>query len=393
MTPRTTAGGRTWRTFGALAAVLALAACGADGGDEAPDDAAAESAEVAEEEEVTAIPVEVSAARRGEIYAAYAGTATLEAFDEATVVAKVEGEIAKILVEEGDTVVSGQALARLDGDRLRLRLEQARANLAKAERDYRRNIELHEKGLIAAGAFEALKYDLDALQAAYDIAELEYSYAVIKAPIDGVVASRMIKTGNTIAVNTPTFHIIDLTPLTADVFVPEREFGKLIPGQDVVAQVDALGRRQYAGVVARISPMVDAETGTFKVTVEMDPSDRTLKPGMFARLNIVYDTRDDALLIPRNAIVETELGDSVYIVRDDKAVRQTIKTGFAWGQEVEIIDGLATGDRVVTLGLSGLRDGADISVIGDEESDLAADTPAPPEAAVDSLASADSDVG
>ncbi|MEO1034721.1 MAG: efflux RND transporter periplasmic adaptor subunit [Pseudomonadota bacterium] len=392
MTRRVTATPR-WSWLAVLAMTATLAACSTD--DTAVEETAAANEAATDEPETVPVPVEITAARRGEIYAAYAATATLEAFEEATVVAKVEGEIAEILVEEGDRVQAGQALARLDGDRLRLQREQARANLAKAERDYRRNIELHEKGLIAAGAFEALKYDLDALKAAYDIAELEYSYAVIKAPIDGVVADRMIKTGNTIAVNTPTFHIANLTPLIADVFVPEREFGKLAAGQPVIASIDALGNDVFRGLVARISPLVDAETGTFKVTVEMDPADRALKPGMFTRLNIVFDTRDDALLIPRNAIVETELGDTVFVVRDGKAERHAIRTGFAWGQDVEVVDGVAAGDRVVTLGLSGLRDGADVDVIDDEDdrSDLAADRPAPPEAAAESASFDTTNIG
>ncbi|MEM8982705.1 MAG: efflux RND transporter periplasmic adaptor subunit [Pseudomonadota bacterium] len=367
---------------GLAIACLGLGIAGCDNGSGASEEG---SADPSEQAEIVPVPVETIAARRGEIYAAYAGTATLEAFEEATVVAKVGGEIAAILVEEGDVVTSGQALARLDGDRLRLQRDQARANLAKAERDYRRNIELHEKGLIAAGAFEAIKYDLDALQAAYDLAELEYGYAVIRAPIDGVVASRFIKTGNTIAESTAAFHIVNLQPLIAEMFVPEREFGKLAPGQAVVATIDALANQAFAGTVERISPLVDAATGTFKTTVEMDATGTALKPGMFARLNVVYDTRPNALLIPRNAIVETEIGDSVFVVTDGKVKRRPIQVGFSWGENVEIVDGLEAGDRIVTLGLSGLRDGAVVDVIDNETpaSDLASDSP--PEAAADAI--------
>ncbi|MEM1263576.1 MAG: efflux RND transporter periplasmic adaptor subunit [Pseudomonadota bacterium] len=364
--------------LGIVLATVAIAGCGDDIGSGEGQAAASEE----EQTEIVPVPVETVAARRGEIYAAYAGTATLEAFEEATVVAKVGGEIAAILVEEGDVVKTGQPLARLDGDRLRLQRDQARANLAKAERDYRRNIELHEKGLIAAGAFEAIKYDLDALQAAYDLAELEYGYSVIRAPIAGVVANRFIKTGNTIAVNTAAFHIANLEPLIAEMFVPEREFGKLAPGQAVVASIDALSNQQFSGTVARISPLVDAATGTFKATIEMAADKNVLKPGMFARLNVVYDTRADALLIPRNAIVETEVGDSVFVVNGGKVKRHVVRTGFVWGEDIEVVDGLNSGDQIVTLGLSGLRDGADVDIIGETNSaDFAADTP--PEAAVE----------
>ncbi len=348
---------------------IGLSACG-NGQD--PEQQADVDETATKEDAAPAIPVEVAPTRRGEIYAAYSGSAALEAFEEATVVAKVEGEVASIEVEEGSFVKAGQVLARLDGDRLRLRVEQARANLAKAERDYKRNVDLHEKGLVASGAFEAIKYDMDALRAAFNIAKLEYDYSTIRAPIDGVVSSRMIKVGNTISVNTPCFHIADLTPLVAYMHVPEREFGKLQPGQQVVARIDALQAELFRGQIARISPLVDAETGTFKATIEMDPLDSTLKPGMFARLSIIYDTRPDALLVPRAALTETELGDSVYVVVDSKVERRPVKTGFSWRDELEIVDGLSDNEQVVIVGQAALKDGSEVNVVGLEpETDLA----------------------
>lgn len=340
--------------FAALLLTL-LAGCG-----QAPNASESKNDDTAE---VTVIPVEIAKARRGDIYAAYAGTAALEAFTEATVVAKVDGEIASIRVEEGDVVKSGDVLARLDGDRLRLRLNQARSNLAKTERDYNRNVDLHNKGLVASGAFEALKFDVDALRAAYNIAKLELDYSTIKAPIDGVIVERMIKAGNTISINTPMFQLVDLSPLIAYLYVPEREFGKLHAGQRVAVSVDALPQSLFEGVVARISPMVDSTSGTFKVTIELDPSDTELKPGMFARLSIIFDSRLDALLVPREAIIETELGSTVFIVTDGVARRHGVKTGYSWQNDIEIIDGVKTGDSIVVIGQATLKDGAEVDVI------------------------------
>ncbi len=349
----------------ALVVALFLAGCGGASSGDDSGNAGADGAGT----DTTAIPVEIRVARRGEIFAAYPGTATLEAFQEATVVAKVEGQVEEILVEEGDTVTAGQVLARLDGDRLRLRLQEARANLAKAEREYRRNVELHEKGLVASGAYENVKYELDALQAAFDSAELEYSYAEIRAPIDGVVAERLIKVGNTIPVSTPCFHIADLQPLVAYLYVPEREFGKMAPGQAVDIRVDALGDERYRATVARISPLVDAATGTFKVTIEMKPDDTALKPGMFARVSVIYDERPDALLVPRIALTESETGSTIYVVAGDEARRRSVETGYGWGDELEILSGIAEGDKVVIVGQKGLKDGTSVEVVGDDGDD------------------------
>ena len=206
--------------------------------------------------------------------AVYSGTAPIEAHDEAEVVAKVGGEVRQIFVEEGDNVAAGQVLARLDGDRLRLELAQTDANLRKLERDYNRQLELSEKGLVAKGTAENAKFDLDALRAAYESAKLELSYTEIRAPIAGVVSARHIKVGNTIKPNDPTFRVTNLDPLVAYVHVPEKEFRKLAPRQAADVVVDALGGEHFVGTIARISPTVDPQTGTFRAEVQVPGSPR-----------------------------------------------------------------------------------------------------------------------
>ena len=134
---------------------------------------------------VVPIAVVTAPARRGDAVALHEGTVNLEADSEAAVVAKVSGEIRETLVEEGEEVTAGQVLARLDGDRLKLQLEQALADLNKLKQEYRRNVELHDRGLVSQGAFENLRFELDALDAAYRLARLELSYTEIRARLRG----------------------------------------------------------------------------------------------------------------------------------------------------------------------------------------------------------------
>jgi membrane fusion protein (multidrug efflux system) len=304
--------------------------------------------------------------------AVYSGTAPIEAHEEAQVVAKVGGEVRQIYVEEGDTVTAGQLLARLDGDRLRLTLAQTDANLRKLERDYKRTVDLAERGLVSKSTAENLKYDLDALRAAYDSAKLELSYTEIRAPIGGVVSARSIKVGNTITPNAPTFVVTDLDPLLAYVHVPEKEFRKIAPGQTAEVVVDALGGDRFVGAISRISPTVDPATGTFKARVEVDDRSRRLTRGMFARVNIVYERRQDALQLPRTAILDADGQQSVYVVTDGKAQQRVIKTGLANGGWIEVLDGLEGTERVVTVGQAGLKTGTPVKVVGDEPPPAAA---------------------
>ncbi|NJD32675.1 MAG: efflux RND transporter periplasmic adaptor subunit, partial [Gammaproteobacteria bacterium] len=285
------------------------------------------------------------------------------AHDEAEVVAKVGGEVRQIFVEEGDTVSAGQVLARLDGDRLRLALAQTEANLRKLERDYNRQQELSQKGLVAKGTAENAKFDLDALRASYESAKLELSYTEIRAPIAGVVSARHIKVGNTIKPNDPTFRVTNLDPLIAYVHVPEKEFRKIAARQPADVIVDALGGEHFTGTIARISPTVDPQTGTFRAEVEVPDPTRRLKPGMFARVNIVYERRENALQLPRNAILDADGEQSVFIVANGKAEQRRIQTGLANNGWVEVLQGLKGDERVVVVGQAGLKTGTVVKVV------------------------------
>lgn len=318
-------------------------------------------------DETPAVPVEISLAERGDIYAVYSGTAPIEAFKDAMVIAKVGGEVREILVEEGDDVVAGQLLARLDGDRLRLEMQQSEANLQKLQRDYQRNVDLKDKGLISAGDFEKIKYEMDALEAAFNLARLELSYTEIRAPIDGVISERIIKIGNTIDVNAPTFQVTSLEPLVSYLHVPEREYRRIDPGQEAMIEIDALAGTRFAARVARVSPVVDPDTGTFKITIEVSDPTRRLKPGMFGRISIVYDMHANALQIPRSAIIDEAGETAVFVVEDDVAHRRNVKTGYTEKGSVEILEGLTDDEQFVVVGQTGLKDGSKVSIINSTE--------------------------
>ncbi|ANO50283.1 efflux RND transporter periplasmic adaptor subunit [Woeseia oceani] len=333
--------------------VLLLAAC--------QSETASESA--SENEPLPAIPVEAAYPSRGDIVSTYSGTAAIEALAEATVIAKVGGEVREIQVEEGDDVRAGQLLARLDGDRLRLIQTQAEANLQKLRRDFQRNQDLKDRSLISAGDFEKIQYEMEALEASYKMASLEVSYTEIRAPIDGVVSERFVKTGNTIDVNAKLFHVTSLDPLVAYLHVPEREYRRMSQGMPATIQVDALGGARYTASIARISPVVDPSTGTFKITVEISDPERRLKPGMFARIGIVSDIHADALQIPRSAIVDDGGETSVFVVKDETVSRRPIRTGFVANGNIEVVEGLNDGEQIVIVGQSGLRDGSRVELI------------------------------
>ena len=126
--------------------------------------------------------------------------------------------------------------------------------------------------------------------------------------------------------------------------------------------------------MTRISPIVDPETGTFKITIEISDPTRRIKPGMFARIAIVYDQRLNALKIPRSALLEDDRGNSVFVIEDDVAKRRTVETGYSDRGMVEILDGLNDEDVIVTVGQVGLREDSRVVIVngaGEPDAELA----------------------
>lgn len=301
------------------------------------------------------IPVEVASAETGTISAYYGGTATLEAEDEALVVNRVAGIVKEIFVEEGDRVEPGQLLAKLDDERLAVEMARAQSNLNKLKADLTRNKELFEKKLISAEQYQNALYDYETQKSVVELAKLDLKFTEVRAPISGVISERMIKRGNLTAQNSEMFRITDFDPLLAVMYVPEKEIAKIAPGQRVALSFDAMGEL-FEGTVARISPVVDQETGTLKTTIEVRDESNRLKPGMFARVRIVYDTHTNTILIPKNAVVKEDATQSVFVVRDRVAHKVKIRTGYEETGRVEVLSGITLQDTIVTLGQASLQD-------------------------------------
>ncbi len=358
----------------ALSLILAVAVAGCGGKPEADADtdsqAKQDNAEGAElgkdgkpKVEPQPIPVEVAPVARRDIEASYAGTAALEAPEEAQVVAKTSGVLLQLLTEEGEQVKAGEVLARIDPDRARLEVARAEATLRKLQAEFARSQELFERKLVAADAHERLRFDVASQRAAWDLAKLELSYTNVVAPISGVVAQRMVKNGNLIQLNQTMFRIVNIERLEAVLNVPERELGKLETGLAVTLGVDALPGQKFEGVIDRISPVIDAATGTFRATARFEAGKGRLKPGMFGRIQVIYDRRSETLSVPRVALLEENADPAVFVVQEDKVIRTPVTLGYINGEFAEVLAGLSEGDQVVTAGKVAVRDGSKVQVI------------------------------
>ncbi len=199
-----------------------------------------------------------------------------------------------------------------------------------------------------------------------------------------MVVTRDIKLSQYVTPGTTLFRISDFTPLLCRVEVPEKDFPRIRVGQPAHIRVEAYPGDSFTAEVARLRPTIDAATGTFTVTLEVEGQGK-LRPGMFASVYLQTDTHADAIVIPRDALVLDSLGDTVFVKTGDEAERREVRLGLRSENSVEVLEGLAEGDLLIVAGQDGLADGTPVTVIGDEPRRAAAEASSgpPPEASRD----------
>jgi len=322
--------------------------------------------------QTAAIPVQVDTVKIEPISSYILTNATLEAQRQVDVIARVSGIVQRFYVEEGDVVRKGQILVKLDDSELRLEMERARAQMENARSVYERSKEMFEKNLISKEQYDNARYQYETARAQYESAKLQLEYATIRAPVSGVITSRMVEIGDYVTANRVLYTMADYDTLLARIYVPEKDIVKIRPGQRARIQVEAYPDREFTGRVKMISPVVDPASGTVKVTVEIVRRNQPLLPGMFATVYIVTETHPRAMVIPKKALILESETDRVFVYENGVARLRDIKTGFTDGERLEVLEGLEPGELVITVGQEGLRDGSAVRIAGATELRVAA---------------------
>lgn len=316
-------------------------------------------------EEIIQVPVAVTPVSRASIANYYASNATLESPAEADVISKVQGLIESIYVEEGDYVKKGQVLAKLDDSRYQLALQQRQAELKQVKSELDRINAAKNKNLISADQLEKLQWRLESLQASTDIAQLDVQETNIVAPIDGYIAKRYAKIGNLVHQyqHQNLYHIVAQDKLEGVLYIPEGRFSDIQKNQPAELTLSALGNKTFNAHIDRISPVIDANNGTFKVVVVVDNKNGELKPGMFAEVNIQLGLHENTLVAPSNAVLSLDNNHMVYQVIDGKAVKTDITLGYQHNGLVEVLSGLNDDSQLIIAGHNNLKDNADVKVV------------------------------
>ena len=353
------------RKFLIISSLMFLAACQDNTSDQKNSD---NNVKEKKEKEEIIINVESTESFSGDSIATYRSTAVLEADRAASVTTKTSGIILDILVEEGDLVEKDDVLLVLESDEQNLSLKSARANYEKSLNNYQRAKKLVAKGLTNKEQIDNLKFETEVLKSTLDQAKMNLSFTQVKAPFDGVVVKRMVKIGNLIQNATAVFEVIDFNSLQAKIDVPEHQCNIMKEGLQVQFNFDALPDTTVMGEVIRVSPIIDSSSGTFEVTVSVDNNNMTLRPGLFAKANIVYDQKSDVVLVGKDAIIREDELSYVYVLEEDSNINKVeVSLGYEMADSFEIISGLSIGQEVITTGKNNLTPDTKVNVVNYED--------------------------
>lgn len=314
------------------------------------------------------VPVEIATLGRGSIESVLRYSANLEAESEVQVFSQAARLVTELHVEEGAAVAKGDLLLRLQDDEQKSNLDRVESQLAKARREYERQKSLYAQELISEQAMNDATYEREQLEIALADAQRELGYTEVRAPISGIVTQRLVNLGDHITVNQHLFDMVDFDTIVARVFVPEKELKRLDLGQTARIYSASLGGEAHLGSVLRIAPVVDPKSGTVKVTVDV-PRRRGLRPGMYVEVELVTDVEDDALLVPKRAVVYDQNRAFLFRLSDEMIVeRLVIEPRLEDQLWIEPSPGsdLAAGDRIVIAGQAGLKDGTRVRLAGDK---------------------------
>ena len=276
---------------------------------------------------------------------------------------EVSGRISAIGFKDGQVVRKGQMLIALDNSLNAAEVAQMQAENDLALANLRRSEDLASRKFISSSAQDTAASNAQVAEAKLKLAQARLSKMRILAPFDGVVGIRGVSLGDYVKDGTDLVNVEDVRILKVDFRLPERNLTQIKSGQSIEVVADALPGERFAGHIDAINPRVDANGRSLEIRGRLENTAGKLRPGMFVRVRVIVGERANALLVPEEAIVPQGAEFFVYKVVDGQARRVPVKIGVRRQALVEIVEGLSTGDQVVTAGMRLSRDGQPVRIL------------------------------
>ena len=337
--------------------------------------------------------VRVAAVKRTDFSVPIFVTGTILPQYESKIGPKISGTLEAVYVDEGDEVTKGQILAKLDQENILIgkrqceaavrvaqaQLKEAQLQEANLRKEKARLANLHEKRAIsqqryddivtahsmAVTRLEILAAQIVSCKENLAMAEQKLNDSVIRAPFSGIIVKRLVNRGEYVTTMPPTvlFVIVNIDKVETEVTLPEVHLARVVKGNRVEITVDVYPGVQFEGEISTINPLVDPVSRAFTVKIEIPNTGHRLKAGMFARVTLYPTVHAGALVVPFKTVVQRDSKTGVFVIDGDRARFRPVTTGITDENEVEVIDGLAQGEEVISDGHYGMADNTRVQVV------------------------------
>jgi membrane fusion protein, multidrug efflux system len=300
---------------------------------------------------------------------------SVSAVQGAVVSTELGGVVSKIAFENGSTAKKGDLLMQLDTSAEEAQLHSAEADLALARADVERSRDLAARKVISRADSDSAESKFNRLNAVVDQMRSNIRKKTVVAPFDGQLGIRQVNVGQSIDARLPVVQLTALDPVFVDFSLPEQYLAQLSNGLDVNVRVDALPDHDFKGKLTAVNSMVDSVTRNVTAQATLQNPEHTLRPGMFAKVEVVLPAKGKALVIPGSAVSYAPFGDSVYVIekkkdpksgKESQVLRQQfVRIGEARGDFVSVTQGLKGGETIVSTGVFKLRNGMTVTINND----------------------------
>ena len=286
---------------------------------------------------------------------------TVLASESVDLVAEAAGRVDKISFQEGQHVKKDEILVKINDDDLQAQLKKTELQIQLASDQEERQRQLYEKGLISKDQYEISLNQVNTLKADRENLLAAIRKRVIVAPFDGIIGLRNVSEGGYVSQTTRIASVQKVNPLKVDFSIPEKYAGQVAPG-DLVYMSSEEPKLYFTGKLYAIEPKIDQATGTIQLRAYCENKSEKVFPGAFVHIELRLKQIPDALMVPSQAIIPVLRGQTVFIRKHGVAVAVPVKTGIRTASSVQVVDGLAPGDTVITTGIMQLRPGMAVRV-------------------------------
>jgi len=290
----------------------------------------------------------------------------LEPWVEVEVSTELGGTVQEVGFDKGRNIAKGQVLARIGTDLLEASLAEAEAELVAAEANFSKTRELFDRQAVPRQELVAATSTFKQVEARVALAKLRVDRSIIESPVSGVAISREIELGEVVSPGSLLAVIHDVSRLKAATGIPEQDISHFHVGGAVKLEVDAYPGREFTGRIHFLSPAATEQNRTFPAEIDIDNRKGELRPGMIARVSLVRRVFENAVVAPRDAVLERDTGNVIFVLKDERAQIREVEAGPSERGRIVILRGLSPGEVLIVSGHRNLVDGQRVRAVGGE---------------------------